>query len=107
MWQRLPPFIREWPILIVGILLIVPFLYLSSFEASPSKSTVDASSLNRNGQSASHSAAIEAPLTNAQSNSRPAPMSAQTAANFAQAPTKAPVTSHDSMAAVPAAQTSG
>ena len=27
MWQRLPAFIREWPILIVGILLIVPLLY--------------------------------------------------------------------------------
>ena len=39
MWQRLPSFIREWPILIVGILLIVPLLYFSSFEASPSKST--------------------------------------------------------------------
>ena len=27
MWQKLPAFIREWPILIVGVLLIVPFLY--------------------------------------------------------------------------------
>ena len=38
MWQRLPAFIREWSILIVGILLIVPLLCLSSFEASSPKS---------------------------------------------------------------------
>ena len=50
MWQRLPSFIREWPILIVGILLIVPLLYFSSFEASPSKSTEGTSSLNRSGE---------------------------------------------------------
>ena len=34
MWQRLPAFIREWSILIFGILLIVPFLYLSFHESS-------------------------------------------------------------------------
>ena len=33
MWQKLPAFIREWSILIVGILLIVPFFYLASDEA--------------------------------------------------------------------------
>ena len=48
MWQRLPAFIREWSILIVGILLIVPFLYLSSYEASSSKSTASAPTLSQN-----------------------------------------------------------
>ena len=51
MWQRLPAFIREWPILIVGILLIVPLLYFSSYDASSSKSTASAPSLSRNGES--------------------------------------------------------
>jgi nitrite reductase (NO-forming) len=107
MWQRLPSFIREWPILIVGILLIVPLLYFSSFEASPSKSTEGTPSLNRSGESASRSAAIVTPAPSAEPNSWPAPTSAKTAPNSAQAPVKAPVMSHDSMAAVPAAQTSG
>jgi nitrite reductase (NO-forming) len=107
MWQRLPSFIREWPILIVGILLIVPLLYFSSFEASPSKSTAGAPSSNRSGEAVSRSAAIEAPAPNPEPGSRPAPTLAKTAPNFAQAPANAPVMSHDSMAAVPAAQTSG
>jgi nitrite reductase (NO-forming) len=105
MWQRLPSFIREWPILIVGILLIVPLLYFSSFEASPSKSTEGTSSLNRSGESASRSAAIVTPVPSAEPSSRPAP--AKTAPNSAQAPAKAPVMSHDNMATVPAAQTGG
>ncbi len=107
MWQRLPSFIREWPILIVGILLIVPLLYFSSFEASPSKSTEGAPSLNRSGESASRSAAIVTPTPSAEPSSRPAPTPAKTAPNSAQASAKAPVMSHESMAAVPAAQTSG
>ena len=48
MWQRLPAFIREWSILIVGILLIVPLLYLSSFEASSPKSIASVPSLEHN-----------------------------------------------------------
>jgi nitrite reductase (NO-forming) len=107
MWQKLPSFIREWPILIGGILLIVPFLYFSSFEASPSKSTEGTPSVNRVGESASRSAAIVAPAPSAEPSSRPAPAPAKTALNSAQAPAKAPVMSHDNMAAVPAAQTSG
>jgi nitrite reductase (NO-forming) len=107
MWQKLPSFIREWPILIGGILLIVPFLYFSSFEASPSKSTEGVPSLNRSGESASRSAAIVSPAPSAEPSSRPAPTPAKTAPNSAQAPAKAPVMSHDSMTAVPAAQTSG
>ena len=47
MWQKLPAFIREWPILIVAILLIVPLLYFSSYDASSSKSIANAPSLNR------------------------------------------------------------
>jgi nitrite reductase (NO-forming) len=107
MWQRLPSFIREWPILIVGVLIIIPLLYFSSFEASPSKSTAGAPSSNRSGESANRSAAIVTPAPSAEPSSRPAPTPAKTAPNFAQAPAKAPVMSHDSMAAVPAAQTSG
>ena len=107
MWQRLPSLIREWPILIVGILLIVPFLYFSSFEASPSKTTAGATSLNRSGESASRSAAIEALAPNVEPSSRPATTPAKTAPNSAQAPAKAPVMSHDSMGADPASQTGG
>ena len=107
MWQRLPSFIREWPILIVGILLIVPLLYFSSFEASPSKSTEGTSSLNRSGESASRSAAIVTPVPSAEPSSPAVLTPAKTAPNSAQAPAKAPVMSHDNMATVPAAQTGG
>ena len=61
MWQRLPAFIREWPILIVGILLIVPLLYFSSYEASSSKSTASAPSLSRPDESASRPTAATCP----------------------------------------------
>ena len=107
MWQRLPAFIREWPILIVGILLIVPLLYLSSFEASSSKSTASAPSLSRNDESASRPTAADAPAPSAEPSSPPAPTPAKTAQDSAQAPAKAPAMSHDRMAAAPPAQTSG
>ena len=59
-------FIREWPILIVGILLIAPVLYFSSFEASSSKSTASAPSSNRLGEPASRPMAANAPAPNAE-----------------------------------------
>ena len=107
MWQRLPAFIREWPILIVGILLIVPLLYFSSHDASSSKSTASALSLSRNGESSGRPTAADAPAPSAEPSSRPAPTPAKAAPNSAQAPAKAPDMSHDRMAAAPSAQTSG
>ena len=106
MWERLPAFIREWSILIVGILLIVPFLYLSSYEASSSKSTASAPSLSQKDQAVAGSAA-DASGPSAQPSSHPAPTPMKTAQDSAKAPAKAPVMSHDHMAAAPAAQTSG
>jgi nitrite reductase (NO-forming) len=106
MWQRLPLFIREWPILIVGILLIVPLLYFSSYGPSSSKSTTSAPSSDRHRESASRPTAADAPAPNAEPSSRPAPTPAKTVPNSAQAPAKAPVMSHDRMAAAPAPQTS-
>ena len=107
MWQRLPAFIREWPILIVGILLIVPFLYLSSHEASSSKSTVTAPTLSQKDESAGRPPAADASGQSAQLGSLPAPTPAKAAQGSGQAPAKAPVMSHDRMAAAPPAQTSG
>ena len=107
MWQRLPAFIREWPILIVGILLIVPLLYFSSYDASSSKSTASAPSLSRNGESSGRPTAADAPAPSAEPSSRPAPTPAKAAPNSAQAPAKAPDMSDDRMVAAPSAQTSG
>ena len=107
MWQRLPAFIREWPILIVGILLIVPLLYFSSHDASSSKSTASALSSSRNGESSGRPTAADAPAPSAEPSSRPAPTPAKAAPHPAKAPAKAPDMSHDRMAAAPSAQTSG
>jgi nitrite reductase (NO-forming) len=103
MLQRLSLFIREWPILIVGILLIAPVLYLSSFEASSSKSTASAPSSNRLGEPASRP--MEAP--NAEPSSPSARTPTKTVPHSTQVPGKPPAMSHESMAAAPAAQTSG
>ena len=107
MWQRLPAFIREWPILIVGILLIVPLLYLSSFEASSLKSTASVPSFSHNDKSANRPTAADARGPRAELSSPPASTPAKTTQVSAQAPAKAPVISHDRMAAAPPAQTSG
>jgi nitrite reductase (NO-forming) len=107
MWQRLPALIREWPILIVGILLIVPLLYFSSHDASSSKSTASALSSSRNGESSGRPTAADAPAPSAEPSSRPAPTPAKAAPHPAKAPAKAPDMSHDRMAAAPSAQTGG
>jgi nitrite reductase (NO-forming) len=107
MWQRLPAFIREWSILIVGILLIVPLLCLSSFEASSPKSIASVPSLSHNDESASRPTAADAPIPSPELSSPPAPTPAKTAQVSAQATAKAPAMSHDRMAAAPPAQTSG
>src|SRR5665213_104774 len=100
MWQRLSAFVREWSILILGILLILPFLYLSFQEAPSSKSTESAPSLNQNDGSADPPVAANAPAANPV---KPTQRSAQT-------PAKVPTMSHEHVAAVPAAppaQTAG
>ncbi|MGB8018225.1 MAG: c-type cytochrome [Pseudolabrys sp.] len=105
MWQKLPAFIREWLILIVAILVIVPLLYFSSYDASSSKSITNAPSLNRRGESAGQPTAANAPAPSAEQSIRPAPTSAKATPNSAQAPAKAQ--SHDRVAAAPSVQTSG
>jgi nitrite reductase (NO-forming) len=39
MWQKMSKFIREWPILIIAALLLVPTLYLTASEGTSSKTT--------------------------------------------------------------------
>ena len=73
MWQRLPAFIREWSILIAGILLIVPFLYLSSYEASSSKSSASAPTLSQKDGAAGRPTAADAPIPSPELSSPPAP----------------------------------
>jgi len=92
MWQNLLAFIRNWAILIVGVLLILPLLYLSSDEARSSKPAVTIAS-------------SEAPSSPAAPTkiATPSPAPVQTAA-------PAHPMSHERMAAgpaAPAAQTSG
>src|SRR5665213_2075046 len=98
MWQRLPAFIRVWSILILGLLLIIPFLYLSSHETSSSKSIQSTSSLSQNDGSAAPPVAANAPAPNP-----PAPTPTKPTQGSAQAPAKAQVMSHDHMTAAPAA----
>src|SRR5665213_151379 len=93
MWQRLPAFIREWSILIFGLLLIVPFLYLSSHETSSSKSIQSTSSLSQNDGSAAPPVAANAPAPSAL-----APTPAKSEKGSAQAPAKDTVMSHENMA---------
>jgi nitrite reductase (NO-forming) len=103
MWQKLPAFIREWSILIVGILLVVPFLYLSSHESSSSQSTANASSLSQNDESSDRPTTVRTPSPNSEQSSSPAKAPAKSAQAPTQASHKAPAMSHEHMAAAPAA----
>jgi nitrite reductase (NO-forming) len=105
MWQKLPAFIREWPILIVAILLIVPLLYFSSLDASSSKSTASPPSLSGNSEPARRATVADAQAPSAKQSLRPPPPPTKIAPNSVQALAKAP--SHERMAASPSAQTSG
>ena len=107
MWQRLPAFIREWPILIVGILLIVPLLYFSSYEASSSKSTASAPSLSRKDESAAGQRRRMPQLQAPNQVHVPHQHPRKPRRIPRKHPAKAPAMSHDRMAATPAAQTSG
>lgn len=93
MWLKMQTLFRNWSILIVGICLIVPFLYLAS-QSSPSQSSqAEASASDR-------PAETPAPVRSA-----PAPMAAVQAP--AQSHPQTSAMSHEQMVAVPPAQTSG
>lgn len=96
MWQKIAAFIREWPILIAGLLVIVPLLYLASSEDS-SSSKVNAKVVSENHRLA--------PRPDAAPNSA----ATHTAKAVAvPAPAKMPDMSHGRLAVTPAAaQTSG
>src|SRR3954451_4861740 len=102
MWQKLPAFIRSWPILIVGVVLILSLFYLASSPGPSSQSSAAALSQN------SEPAPVSQP--NAAPNGTAARQVERTPAATASAPpaTQAPAMSHERMAATPtAAQTSG
>jgi len=112
----MPAFIREWSILIVGILVILPLLYFSTHETS-SPRPVATTSTGQNdepaGQPTTASSAVTVPAKMAQTpgNAAPAAVTRQTkTAQPSGAPAQASTMSHDRMAATPAApavQTSG
>src|SRR5512132_1355341 len=93
MWQRLPAFIREWPILISFILLIMPLLYLASQEGPPSRSSAHLRALSQNEESAGRPTAVVAPGPSTVLSPTSAPAPAKIAQDAAQAPAKAPVMS--------------
>ncbi len=107
MWRRLLSFLSEWSILMMGVLLILPFFYLSSYEASSSKSTPSAPALSQKDEFAAGPIAADASRPGALPISHPPPTPMKIPQESAQAPAKAPVMSHDRMAATPPAQTSG
>ncbi len=94
MWQKLPAVIRNWPILIVGVALIVSFFYFASSQGPSSQRS--AVGLNHSGETASRP------------NPVPGVSAEKTAAMTAPSPssTQAPAMSHERMAAGSAA-TSG
>src|SRR4051794_31323895 len=94
MWQKLPAFIRDWSISIIGAALIVPLLYLASSQGPSSQPS--AAGLNHSGETASRP------------NQVPSVPAEKTAAIAAPSPssTPAPAMSHERMAAASAA-TSG
>ena len=109
MWQKMPKFIRDWFILIVGVLLIVPLLYLFSRDTSPSK-TAATTSLSENTQPVAKSAAAPSIVPSAapSSSAAPAPTKTVIAPAAPEAPAQMLAMSHERVGAVPAAaQTSG
>jgi nitrite reductase (NO-forming) len=105
MWQKLPIFIREWSILVVGVLVIVPLLYLASHDGSSSQPSANKTSLSQNDESV--------PRPPAAPSTAPASSAAATPAKTAgapPAPAKSPAMSHERMVATPPApakQTNG
>jgi nitrite reductase (NO-forming) len=94
MWQKMPKFIREWPVLIIAGLLLVPILYLTAVEGTSSRTTSHAPSIN---ETSAQPSALTTSTQSVPANSAVAPASAAV-----------PPMSHDhTAAAAPASQTSG
>jgi nitrite reductase (NO-forming) len=90
MWQKLPAFVRNWPILIIAVALIVPFLYSVSSQGPSSQSS--AAGLNHSGETASRpNPARNLPAERTAALTAPSP-----------SPAQAPAMSHERMAAAPA-----
>src|SRR3954453_8342257 len=97
MWQKLPAFIRSWPILIVGVVLILSLFYLASSPGPSSQSS--AAALSQNSEPAPVSRpkpALNATAARQVERTPAAPPAAPPA-------TQAPAMSHEQMAAAPAA----
>ena len=95
MWQKLPAFIHNWSILIIGVVLIVPFLYLASSQGPSSQPS--AAALDQSGEPAPVLRPNAAPSGPAASRVE------KTVAVTASAPSamQAPAMSHERMAATP------
>jgi nitrite reductase (NO-forming) len=99
-WQRLPAFIRDWSILIVGVLVILPLLYFSHETSSP-RSATNVTLTSQNDKSVdSQTTAQPALSVPVATPSAPRPNAAPSS------PAATPAMSHEGMAATPA-QTSG
>lgn len=102
MWQRMPTFIRNWSILIIGVFLIAAMFYIASHDGSSSK-TASIESLSDTAEPATR------PTTAPSSSNKPAtvPKSAATnpavvPATTAVSPAAMPAMSHERKAAAPA-----
>jgi nitrite reductase (NO-forming) len=96
MWQKLSSLIREWWILIAGIFLIVPFLYLSSQEASSSNSIGSELWASLCDEFSGHPTVAHTPNAKPYATPASAPKIVQ---NSAPAPAKTPAMSHDKKSA--------
>src|SRR6478736_1116347 len=101
MWQKLPAFIRNWSILIIGFVLVVSFLYVASSQGPSSQSSAAAHS--QSSEPAPVSRPNPAPIATAAPHGEGTP--AATAP--APSPTQAPALPHERMAATPAATQTG
>jgi len=103
MWHKLPAFIRNWSILIFGLVVIVSLFYLASSQGPSSQSS--AAALSQNSEPAPVPRPNSAPSATAAPHVERTPAAPPSAP--APTPTQAPALSHERMAATPApAQTS-
>lgn len=106
MWQKLPAFVRNWPILIISVLVLVPILYLTYQEGAARTSGRPTSET----PSHVHGQAVSQALPEARSDATIAKSLSvlkgdQSATVSAPAVTLAPQMSHDHKDAVSVAQT--